>query len=56
MVFDVEFEHENDTVFFAFSQPFAYTEIVHMMLQQEQNALSTGAQLYSSNIKQTQFF
>jgi hypothetical protein len=35
MVFDVEFESDDDTVFFAFSQPYHYTDIINLLLKNE---------------------
>jgi hypothetical protein len=36
LVFDFEFEHDQDTVYFAFSQPYTYSQIVRDFLTIEQ--------------------
>ena len=35
LIFEVEFEYDNDTVFFAFSQPYTYTQIMRDLLALE---------------------
>jgi len=35
MVFDVEFENDEDIVYFAFSQPYSYCQIVSEILDKE---------------------
>ena len=39
--FDVQFEHDDDTVFFAFSQPFTYTQILKEILEREEQIKPT---------------
>jgi len=34
-VFDVTFENDNDSVFFAFSQPYPYSQIMYEILDKE---------------------
>lgn len=36
LIFEVEFEYDNDTVLFAFSQPYTYTQIMREILSLEQ--------------------
>jgi len=36
LIFEVEFEYDNDTVFFAFSQPYTYTQIMREIFSVEQ--------------------
>jgi hypothetical protein len=35
MAFEVEFEHDDDTVYFAFSIPYTYTQILRDLYQLE---------------------
>ena len=42
LVFNVEFEHDDDTVFFAFSQPYPYTQILTEIMQVEDEIKKTA--------------
>ena len=35
MVFDHEFEHDDDIVYFAFSQPYSYSQIMSEIIDKE---------------------
>ena len=36
LVFEVRFEHDDDTVFFAFSQPYTYSQVMADILEKEE--------------------
>ena len=36
LVFEVQFEHDDDIVFFAFSQPYTYTQAITEILKKEE--------------------
>jgi hypothetical protein len=37
LVFNVTFEHDDDIVYFAFSQPYPYTQIISEILEREED-------------------
>ena len=48
LVFDIEFENDDDIVYFAFSQPYSYSQVISEILDKEEEIKPSQASLIQS--------